>query len=61
MPLIYLKHPEHGCKVANIEAEATYDETNGWVRYDPSVLPKEVTVANELLSKPKSLRKEVPA
>ena len=33
MPLIYLKHPTHGTKVANMEQEAEYDEQNGWVRY----------------------------
>ncbi len=33
MPIIYLKHPRHGTKVANIEAEAVYDEENGWTRY----------------------------
>ena len=33
MPLIYLKHPNHGTKVANMEQEAEYDEQNGWVRY----------------------------
>jgi hypothetical protein len=30
---IYLRHPEHGTKVATIEQEAEYDEQNGWVRY----------------------------
>lgn len=31
---IYLKHPVHGNKVATMEMEAEYDETNGWVRYN---------------------------
>jgi hypothetical protein len=35
MAVIYLKHPEHGAKVATLEAEAIYDETHGWLRYDP--------------------------
>lgn len=30
---IYLKHPEHGTKVATMEMEAETDEKNGWVRY----------------------------
>ena len=30
---IYLRHPEHGTKVAIMEQEAEYDEQNGWVRY----------------------------
>jgi hypothetical protein len=38
MPIIYLKHPKHGAKVANMEAEAVYDESSGWKRYDPSEL-----------------------
>ncbi len=35
---IYLKHPVHGTKVAIAEAEAKYDERNGWVRYNPEVI-----------------------
>ena len=35
MPIIYLKHPVHGAKVATMELEAEYDEQNGWVRYNP--------------------------
>ena len=34
MPIIYLKHPIHGAKVATMELEAEYDEQNGWVRYN---------------------------
>ena len=34
MPIIYLKHPIHGAKVATMEMEAEYDEQNGWVRYN---------------------------
>jgi len=30
---IYLKHPDHGNKVATMELEAEFDEKNGWVRY----------------------------
>lgn len=33
MPVIYLKHPVHGRKVAIAEQEAEQDESNGWVRY----------------------------
>jgi len=32
---IYLKHPVHGTKIATMSLEAEYDETNGWVRYNP--------------------------
>jgi len=37
MPVIYLKHPVHGVKVATMELEAAYDESNGWVRYNPEM------------------------
>jgi len=30
---IYLRHPDHGSKVATMEQEAEFDEQNGWVRY----------------------------
>lgn len=30
--VIYLMHPKHGSKVACSEAEAAYDESNGWFR-----------------------------
>lgn len=33
MPLIYLRHPRHGEKIATLELEAEYDEQNGWERY----------------------------
>ncbi len=32
--VIYLRHPIHGNKVACSDAEAIYDEGNGWVRYN---------------------------
>ena len=34
MPIIYLKHPVHGTNVAIMEADAEYDEQNGWTRYN---------------------------
>lgn len=34
--VIYLIHPVHGAKVAVSEHEAIYDESNGWMRYDPT-------------------------
>ena len=36
MYAIYLKHPNHGTKVAISEAEADHDEGFGWVRYNPA-------------------------
>lgn len=34
--VIYLRHSEHGEKVASAEQEAALDERNGWKRYEPS-------------------------
>lgn len=34
--MIYLRHPTHGTKVAISEEEAIFDESHGWVRYDPA-------------------------
>ena len=36
MAVIYLRHPEHGTKVAVSDAEAIYDEEYGWMRYNPA-------------------------
>lgn len=36
--VIYLKHEIHGTKVACSEAEAVYDETKGWKRYELAAL-----------------------
>ena len=44
MPIIYLKHPIHGAKVATMELEAEYDEQNGWVRYNPDETKPESNV-----------------
>lgn len=34
--MIYLMHPRHGIKIANMELEAQYDEQHGWMRFDPN-------------------------
>jgi hypothetical protein len=47
MALIYLKHPDHGEKIATLELEAEYDEKNGWERYTPGDEPAPEPV-NEL-------------
>jgi hypothetical protein len=41
---IYLKHPDHGSKVATMEQEAEFDEQNGWVRYTNDTPSKEEEV-----------------
>ena len=55
--VIYLRHPEHGNKVAIAEAEAAYDEKNGWERYDAGALL--TTVVNELIKPRGRPRKEL--
>jgi hypothetical protein len=45
MPIIYLKHPDHGTKIATMELEAEFDEKNGWVRYTDDTLSEEVIAA----------------
>ena len=37
--MIYMRHPVHGTTVAVMEAEAIYDEENGWSRYTPGDAP----------------------
>lgn len=36
MSVIYLRHPQHGAKVAISEHEAAQDEMYGWERFDPT-------------------------
>ena len=45
MAVIYLRHPVRGTKVACMEAEAVYDEKNGWVRFD---VDEEPVTVNEM-------------
>lgn len=39
MAVIYLKHPEHGTKVAISDLEAIADMRNGWKIFDPDESP----------------------
>ena len=59
--VIYMRHPVHGNKVAIAEAEAVYDETNGWERYDVGVLlrPAPPESVNELAKPRGRPRKEL--
>jgi len=52
MPIIYLKHPIHGTKVATMEAEAEYDESNGWKRYELDTQPSPVAEVEEAIAAP---------
>jgi hypothetical protein len=47
MALIYLKHPDHGTKVATMDLEAEHDEQNGWERYELDTQPTPVEEAVE--------------
>ena len=42
---IYLRHPDHGNKVATMEQEAEFDEQNGWVRYTNDTPSEEEVIA----------------
>lgn len=51
--IIYLTHPVHGAKVATLEEEAKFDESKGWVRYNPDTpsAPEEAAPVNTLVVK----------
>jgi len=58
--LIYLEHPKHGRKIAYMEAEATFDESHGWKRYNPETPDVEPEIAvNALEIKRKYTRRAV--
>ena len=48
---IYLKHPDHGTKVAISSMEADLDEQNGWTRYTVDT-PTAVEVVEEKVVEP---------
>jgi hypothetical protein len=52
MPIIYLSHPDHGTKVANMEQEAESDEQNGWTRYTVDTPTPVVEVVEEQVEEP---------
>ena len=54
--VIYMRHPVHGKKVAIAEAEAVYDEKNGWERFELGDPENEV---NELAKPRGRPRKEL--
>jgi hypothetical protein len=50
MALTYLRHPDHGTKVATSDLEVEFDEQNGWERYNehtPAPKAEVVEVAEE--------------
>jgi hypothetical protein len=52
MPIIYLSHPDHGTKIANMEQEAENDEQNGWTRYTIDTPTPVVEVVEEQVEEP---------
>lgn len=52
MPIIYMKHPIHGTKVATMDAEAEYDEANGWERYELDTQLEPVVEIEEVIAAP---------
>lgn len=49
--VIYMRHPQHGTKVAISDLEADADEKNGWVRYTldtPLIVEEAALVANTM-------------
>ena len=52
MPIIYLQHPEHGEKIANMEQEAENDEQNGWTRYTVDTPTPVVEVVEDEVAEP---------
>lgn len=57
MTTIYLKHPNHGTKVAFMEMEAELDESNGWVRYTLDTPSEAEEAVNTLVVKRKYTRR----
>jgi len=61
MAIIYLRHPQHGSKVASMEAEVEHDYKHGWEEYDPNEQEEdaEETPVVENALAPRSRRKTV--
>jgi hypothetical protein len=61
MAIIYLRHPQHGSKVASMEAEVEHDSKHGWKEYDPNEQEEDVeeTPVVENALAPRSRRKTV--
>jgi hypothetical protein len=60
MAITYLRHPQHGTKVASMEAEVEHDYKHGWEEFDPNearVIEEAPVVENALA--PRSRRKTV--
>jgi hypothetical protein len=56
MPNIYLKHPDHGTKIAFMEEEAIFDEESGWTRYTPGDPSEPAIAGNQLVNRRRGRR-----
>jgi hypothetical protein len=61
MSVIYLKHAEHGGKVAISEQEAAWDESKGWKRFDPTAKQEEPQKVAPEVEEKQGEAVEVPA
>jgi hypothetical protein len=61
--VIYMRHPQHGTKVAICNMEADSDEKNGWTRYtlDTPIIEEAAPVINTLEVKRRRGRPAVEA
>jgi hypothetical protein len=58
MSVIYLRHPQHGAKVAISEHEAAQDEMFGWERFDPTApVDEDDEAVNEMAAPPRRPRR----
>jgi hypothetical protein len=57
MPIIYMRHPRHGVKIATMELEAQYDEQSGWERYTPGQESEPEQTVNQM---PRRVRRKEP-
>jgi hypothetical protein len=58
MPVIYLRHPVHGAKVAISHDEAQNDSAQGWEEFDPNAVAEQPVV--EVKRKGRRKREDVP-
>lgn len=61
MPLIYLKHPLHGNKIATMDAEANTDIANGWTVYNPDNAPAAIEETPAVVEEAPAAVEEAPA
>ena len=65
MAVIYLRHPQHGAKVAISDMEAENDIQNGWEEFDPTdseldAAPKSDVVEDDVAPAPEPVNQLQP-